>query len=188
MLFNNALVGVEVKVINWAGALNIVADPHFVEGICKFSLLLHPSLSTFGPALTIRFDPLLRVQLLQVLRNSCQLDVTCALVNGANLAVTEVLLRKTLSYEAHTTHPLDGLARDLTRNLRCIELGHGGVHDEVLTGLLLACGVVNEGSRSADLDPRLCELVLHALKLADQLTKLLAVVPCVTVELSVQCS
>lgn len=120
---------------------------------------------------------LLRIQLLQMLCNSCQLDIARPLIDSTNLAIPEILLRQPLSYESHTTHPLDSLAGDLASNLRGIQLGHSGVHNEVFAGLLLAGGIVDEGARSANLGPRLCELVLHALKFADQLTELLAVIP-----------
>ncbi|KAH6608409.1 Protein kinase C-like protein [Trichoderma cornu-damae] len=97
--------------------------------------------------------------------------------DGANLAVAEVLLGQALAHEAHAAHPLDAEAADAAGDLGGVELGHGGVLDEVLAGLLLAGGVVDQGAGGGDLGVGLGELVLHALELADEGAELLAVVP-----------
>lgn len=107
------------------------------------------------------------------------LDVACALVNGANLAVTEELLGQTLTDKTHAAHPLYAKTAYTAGNLGSVQLGHGGILDEVLAGLLLASGVEDQGASGGDLGVGLGELVLHALELADQGAELLAVVPAV---------
>lgn len=49
--------------------------------------------------------------------------------------------------------------------------------DEVLASLLLTGGVVDESPSSGNLSVGLCDLVLHALEVTDQLTKLATIVP-----------
>ena len=49
------------------------------------------------------FHHLFGILLLQVLANSSQLDVAGSFVDGTDLAVPEVFLRKPLSDEAHAT-------------------------------------------------------------------------------------
>lgn len=104
------------------------------------------------------------------------LNVAGTLVDGTNLAVTPVLLSQTLAHETHATHPLNGETAHPASDLGGVELGHGGVLDEVLAGLLLAGGVVDEGASGGDLGVGLGDLVLHALELADELAELAAVV------------
>ena len=120
---------------------------------------------------------LFRILLLQRLRDGLQLNVTRTLVDSTDLAVTEHLLSNALSHKAHSSHPLDSQARDATSNLGRVELGHGGVHDEVLAGFLLASGVVHESAGGGDFGVGLRNLVLHALEFTDELAELLAVVP-----------
>jgi hypothetical protein len=50
---------------------------------------------------------LLSIFLLQMLPNSCQLNVACALVNRTDLAIPEVLLCETLSDKTHAPHPFN---------------------------------------------------------------------------------
>lgn len=121
------------------------------------------------------------VLLLQHLGNGLQLDVAGSLVDGSDLAVAEHLLGNALADEAHTTHPLNCRACHAAGNLGGVELGHGGVLDEVLAGLLLAGGVVDKSPRGGDLGVGLRNLVLHALELANELAELLAVVPDVAI-------
>ena len=118
-----------------------------------------------------------RILLLQQLRNRVELHITRALVDGANLAIAEHLLRDPLPHEAHSAHPLDRLARDSARDLRRVQLRHGGIADKVQAGFLFARGVVDEGAGGADLRVGLRQLVLHALEGADELIELGAVVP-----------
>ena len=123
----------------------------------------------------------MRILLLQELRNSLQLNVTRTLVDSTNLAVPEHLLSNTLTDEAHAAHPLDSRAGDTAGNLGSVQLGHGGVLDEVLAGFLLAGGVVDQGAGSGDLGVGLGELVLHTLEITNELAELTAVVPDVAV-------
>lgn len=121
--------------------------------------------------------PLRSVLFLEELGNGVELNVAGALVDGANLGVAPKLFREPLADKAHAAHPLDGEAGHAAGDLRRVELGHGGVADKVLAGLLLAGGVVDEGAGGGDLGVALGNLVLHALELADEGAKLLAVVP-----------
>lgn len=123
------------------------------------------------------FPPSPLVVLHQVLRDRRELYVARALVDGADLAVAEVLLREPLSHEPHAAHPLDGLAGHPSRDLGGEELRHGRVGDEGLAGLLLARGVVDEVARGLQLGVGLRELVLHGLEGADKRAELLALVP-----------
>lgn len=107
------------------------------------------------------------------------LNVAGALVNGTNLAVTEELLGQTLADKAHAAHPLHAEATYTAGDLGGEELGHGGILDEVLAGLLLASSVEDEGASGGDFGVGLGKLVLHALELADEGAELLAVVPAV---------
>ena len=120
---------------------------------------------------------LLGILLLQKLRDSGKLDVASSLIDSTNLAISPVLLGQSFSHEAHTAHPLDSLSRNSTSDLGSVELGHGGIHDKVLSGFLFASGVVDHGACGADLRPRLCELMLHTLELSYEGSELLAVVP-----------
>ncbi|KAF1730330.1 hypothetical protein CRV24_009791 [Beauveria bassiana] len=126
---------------------------------------------------TLHNSVLRRILLLQELGNGVKLNVAGALVDGTNLGVAPKLFGEALADEAHAAHPLDGEARDAAGDLRGVELGHGGVADKVLAGLLLAGRVVDEGAGGGDFGVGLGDLVLHALELADQRAKLLAVVP-----------
>lgn len=114
-----------------------------------------------------------------MLRRHHLLNVAGTLVNGTNLAVTEILLGQTLADETHAAHPLDAEATYTAGNLGGVELGHGGILDKVLAGLLLAGSVEDEGAGGGDFGVGLGELVLHALELADEGAELLAVVPAV---------
>jgi hypothetical protein len=136
--------------------------------------------ATFGPFTFPYYIPnphLLSIHFLQPLPNSRQLNITRALINGANLAVPEVLFRQALTHKPHAAHPLDGLARHSARDLGGVKLGHGGVHDKVLAGFFFAGCVVDEGAGGLDFGPCLRELVLHGLEGADELAELFAVVP-----------
>jgi hypothetical protein len=124
---------------------------------------------------------LLGIPLLQRLPNRRELDITRPLINRTNLAIPEVLFRQSLPHKSHTTHPLHSLPTHLSGHLARVQLGHGGVHDEVLACFLFAGGVVDEGARGLDFGPGLRELVLHGLKFADELAELFAVVPGVAV-------
>src|SRR4051812_4646223 len=97
------------------------------------------------------------------------LDVAGAFINGTNLAIAPVLLSKTLAHEAHTTHPLHSKAAHTTSNLGGVQLGHGSIHDEVLTRFLLASRVVHQSPSSSNLGVGLRNLVLHSLELPNQL-------------------
>lgn len=118
---------------------------------------------------------------LQLLSNGLELDVTCPLINGPNFAVPEHLLRNPLPHEAHATQPLYGLSGHAASYLRRVQLGHGGVGDKVLSGLLLAGGVVDQGTRGRNLGVCLRELKLHALESTNELAELLTIVPNVAV-------
>jgi len=120
---------------------------------------------------------LLGILLLQQLGDSGKLDIASSLIDSTNLAISPVLLGETFSHETHTAHPLDSLSRNSTSDLGSVELGHGGIHDKVLSGFLFASSIVDHGARGADFCPRLCELVLHALELSYESAELLAVVP-----------
>jgi hypothetical protein len=140
------------------------------SGTCFLQLSTTISTSLYIP-------PLLGILLLQQLCNSTKLNVTSTLINSTNLTITPILFRQPFPYKAHSAHPFNGLSRNFTGNLRSIKFGHGGIHDEILAGLLFASGIVDHGARGADFGPRLGELVLHALELADEGAELLAVVP-----------
>lgn len=105
------------------------------------------------------------------------LDIAGALVNSANLTIAPEFLGEALAHEAHAAHPLDGEATNAARDLRREQLGHCGVPDEVLAGLLLAGRVVDERTGGRNLGIGLRDLVLHALELAYELPELLPVVP-----------
>lgn len=120
---------------------------------------------------------LLGILLLQQLRDSGKLDVASSLIDSTDLAISPVLLGETFSHETHTAHPLDSLSRDSTSDLGGVELGHGGIHDKVLSGFLFTSSVVDHGASGADFRPRLCELMLHTLELSYESAELLAVVP-----------
>ena len=124
----------------------------------------------------------MRVLLLQELRNSLELNVTRAFVDSPDLAIPEHLLSNPLPDETHAAHPLDSGAGHAASDLRGVQLGHGGVLDEVLAGFLLAGGVVDQGARGGDLGVGLGELVLHALEVADELAELATVIPDVAVK------
>ena len=124
----------------------------------------------------------MRVLLLQELRNSLELDVTRAFIDSPDLAITEHFLSNPFPDESHAAHPLDSGAGHAAGDLRGVQLGHGGVLDEVLAGFLLAGGVVDQGARGGDLGVGLGELVLHALEVADELAELATVVPDVAVK------
>lgn len=124
---------------------------------------------------------LFSVLLLQELSNCLQLNVTCAFVDGTDLAVTEHFLGDAFTDKAHAAHPFDGGAGHTARNLRGVQLGHGGVLDKVLTGFLLACGIVDESPCGSDFDVSLGQLVLHTLESSDKLTELATVIPDVAV-------
>lgn len=123
----------------------------------------------------------LRVLLLQELRNSLELNVTRAFIDSPDFAIPEHLLSNPFPDETHAAHPLDSGAGHAAGNLRGVQLGHGGVLDEVLASFLLAGGVIDQGAGSGDPGVGLGELVLHALEITNELAELTAIVPDVAV-------
>lgn len=120
---------------------------------------------------------LCRVLYLQLLRNCLELDVRCALVDGPYLAISPHLLRSILSREPYSSIPFNSEATNTASDLRSIQLCHRGVLYKVLASLLLSRRVVDKSSGSTYFRPGLRNLVLHTLKLTDEFSELLPVVP-----------
>jgi len=114
---------------------------------------------------------------LQHFCNRLQLDVTCALVNCPNLAVSPHLLGNALANESHPSHPLNSQSTHSLCHLRGVKLGHRCVLYERLSSFLLSCGIENECSCSRNFGIGLGNLVLHALEVTHQLAELLSVIP-----------